>query len=75
MIRGYIYRLNDWFNSREEWMQIGLYFAFCLVFLTLLAVTVYFSHFDEQVKPISVPRHIGRPSGPQFTDSLTFKKH
>ncbi|MEO7214515.1 MAG: hypothetical protein ABIX36_17045 [Mucilaginibacter sp.] len=75
MIRGYIYRFNDWFNSRGEWMQICLYLGFCIVFLGLLAVSIYFSRFDEQVNPITVPTHIGQPSGPQFTDSLTSKKH
>jgi hypothetical protein len=75
MIRGYIYRLNDWFNSRGDRTQILLYFGFCLVFLCLLALSICYSPFDKQVKAITVPQHIGKPSGQQFTDSLTFKKH
>lgn len=75
MIRSYIYRLNDWFNTRGEWTQTLLYFGFCLVFLCLLALSIRYSHFDAQIKPIPMPQHIGQPSGPQFKDSLTLKKH
>jgi hypothetical protein len=56
MIRRYIYRFNDWFNSRGEWMQICLYFGFCIAFLAMLAVSIYFSRFDEQVTRSQYPR-------------------
>lgn len=75
MIRRHIYRFNDWFNSRGEWTQVILYFGFCIGFLGLLALSICYSHFDEQIKITPVPKHIGKPSGSQFTDSLTLKKH
>jgi hypothetical protein len=75
MIRGYIHRLNNWFNIRGKRLQFCLCFGFCIAFLALLAMSLYFSQFDKPVKPITVPRHIGQPSGTPFTDSLTFNKH
>jgi len=75
MIRRYIYRLNDWFNSRGEWTQLLLYFGFCIGFLALLGLSICYSHFNGQVTAIPVPVHVGKPSGSQFTDSLTQKKH
>jgi hypothetical protein len=56
MIRNYIYRLNDWFNSRGEWTQIILYFGFCLVFVALLLLSIWQSAFKMNTGQIIQPR-------------------
>jgi hypothetical protein len=75
MIRGYVNRMSRWYNDQHGDRPVYLFLAFCLVFLVSLWLGIRFIRFDTKVYTISIPRHIGKPSGPEFTDSLTLKKH
>ncbi|SDH48575.1 hypothetical protein [Mucilaginibacter gossypii] len=75
MIRNIIDRFSCWYNNLDEARQVYYYFAFCLLFLGLLWLSIHYIGFDTKVYTNSIPQHIGKPSGPQFNDSLTLKKH
>lgn len=74
MIRQLIDRFSRWFNGLPGHRRVYYYFGFCLCGLLLLWLSIRFIRFDTQLTIGRVPQHIGKPSGPQFTDSLT-KKH
>lgn len=75
MMRKYIDRFSRWYNDLHGDRPVYLFLAFCLTFLALLWLSIRFISFDTKIYTINVPQHIGKPSGPQFTDSLTQKKH
>ncbi|MBD1362953.1 hypothetical protein IDJ77_03945 [Mucilaginibacter sp. ZT4R22] len=75
MIKNVIDRFSRWFNNLHGGRQVCYYFAFCLLFLLLLWLSIRYIRFDVQMYTGRMPQHIGKPSGPQFSDSLTFKKH
>jgi hypothetical protein len=66
-------KFNQWFNRLSSERQRLVFAAFCFGFTLLLILSIKYS----TVLPAgsqSMPNHIGLPSGPQFTDSLTHKK-
>jgi len=75
MIREMMNRFSRWFNDLHGDRQVCYYLVFCAAFLVLLWLGIRFIRFDAKVYTISAPQYIGKPSGPQFTDSLTSKKH
>ena len=75
MIRNIIDRFSCWYNDLHGDRQIYYYFAFCFLFLGLLWLSIHYIRFDAKVYTNGLPQHIGQPSGLQFKDSLTLKKH
>lgn len=75
MIKQLMDRFSDWYNDLKGDRQVYYYFAFCALFLLLLWLGIRFIGFDAKIYTICAPGHIGKPSGPAFTDSSKLKKH
>lgn len=74
-MRNLIDRLNYWYNGLHGDKQLLWLVIFCLAFLALTAVSIRYIQFTQSPGRVILPQHIGKPSGPVFTDSLTHKKH
>lgn len=74
MIRQQIDRLSERYNACTKETRILLLLTFCLGFLFLLWLSVSQIGFNVKVYTNRTPAHIGRPSGPQFEDSITHQK-
>jgi len=75
MIKELMNRFSRWFNDLHGGRQVCYYLAFCAAFLLLFWLGIRFIRFDAKIYMIGAPQYIGKSSGPQFTDSLTLKKH
>ena len=74
MIRNLTDRLNCWYNSRAKRQKATLLCGFCLVFLLLLGLSIRYGHYDASHFTNKTPANIGKPSGPEFRDSLKHQK-
>ncbi|QXV66806.1 hypothetical protein INP83_06900 [Mucilaginibacter sp. 21P] len=64
MIRELIHRLNNWYNSRGSWTQMGVLFGFCVTFLITLWLAITCIRFDAKQFDTKIPVSIGKASGP-----------
>ncbi|MCD8739084.1 hypothetical protein LT679_00595 [Mucilaginibacter roseus] len=75
MIQEMINRFSRWYNDLHGERQVYFFLGFCIVFLGLLWLSIRLIRFDAKIYTISTPQHIGKPSGPAYTDSLNDKTH